>query len=179
MEYIEIKNGTVIGHYDSEKIPEGIQYKSVRNFNGWVGMNAGMLNENGQIRPEAQLIAEGFIKDNRGDYWDKKSKQKHTITELGQEPLKEWTDKKPSGLVYEVWDGNAWVIDPTVKKEYDLAKTRFTRNSEFNIFDKYQLPLLWASLSAVQQKEFKVWREAWLNAPKTDIEPARPSWFKE
>lgn len=178
MEYIEIKDGVIIGHYDAAEVPQGQQYKAVESFNGYKGMKVAMIDERGAIRPIEDLIADGLVKDLRGKYWDKTTKQLFEIKEYDQEPNPNWTTLEPSGMPYEHWAGDSWQDDPDEKAEYELNLIRIKRSSEFTIFDKYQLPLPWNELSETQKEEYTGWRSAWLNAPTTGIEPERPDWFQ-
>jgi hypothetical protein len=177
MEYIEIKDGIIIGHYDALKVPKGNQYKAVDIFNGYKGMKAAMIDDRGSVRPISDLIADGLVKDCRGKYWDKTTKQYHEISEYDQEPDPNWTDKQPSGMPYEYWNGDDWTENPDEKAKYELNIIRMKRSSEFAQFDKYQLPLPWGDLTESQKSEYTAWRSAWLDAPTTGIEPERPEWF--
>lgn len=59
----------------------------------------------------------------------------------------------------------------------NLEYIRLQRNQEFSIYDKYQLMLVWQSLTAQQQNEYAAWRNAWLDATTTLVTPSRLIWF--
>lgn len=117
MEYIKIVDKKIDGHFSSKKIPEGKEYRKVTNFQGWIGCDLGILNENGSLRPESELISDGFIKDNRGSYWNTESKQKISIKNLDVEVPEGFTKLEPEQ--FDDWDGSKWVENLDKKKVYE------------------------------------------------------------
>lgn len=67
-------------------------------------------------------------------------------------------------------------------KEYDdklfLDSLREERKNAFEIIDKYQLALVFETLTDIQKDELKKYREDWLNVTKTRIIPEKLIWFK-
>ena len=61
--------------------------------------------------------------------------------------------------------------------DWELEKFRNKRSEEFALYDKYQLALVWQGLTTNQQQEYVIWRNDWLDATETLIEPNRLSWF--
>lgn len=89
------------------------------------------------------------------------------------------TDK--SGMtkdeIYNIVNNNASEL-LSILQQQELENIRAKRQEEFALFDKYQLTLLWNSLTQQQQQEYADWRNAWLNATVTKIIPNRLDWFK-
>lgn len=54
---------------------------------------------------------------------------------------------------------------------------RQKRQKEFSRYDKFQLILMWQSLTEQQQSEYVNWRNLWLDVTETLEEPERLSWF--
>lgn len=118
MEYIKIEDGKVTGHYSAKSIPDGKEYKEVINFTGYIGCDSAMLNEDGSIKTDSELVELGFIKDNRGDYYNTKYKSKITIEELGVSIPDGYTDKIPNSE-FDDWDGTKWVENADKKKAHE------------------------------------------------------------
>lgn len=191
MEYIEILDGIVVGHFSAKKIPEGNQYKNVSNFTGVIGSPVEQLNELGEVLTKEEIIEKDILKPKKNellvwnsikweivsdyrnsDYWLKDTCEK-VIFQIGDSPDNTMTDIEPPHPV-AVWDQGSWSIPVKVQIE-DL---RNQRQNEFILFDKYQLPLLWNELPEEKREEVKLWRIAWLNVTDTMNVPERPSWFK-
>lgn len=119
MEYIEIKDNKVIGHYSAQELPEGSQYKTVENFTGYVGIDSRMLAESGEIRPQEELISDGLVEDNRGFYWNKETKLKIEIKNIDVEVPDGFADIEPNQ--FDEWIDNKWVENSVKKKEHDDA----------------------------------------------------------
>jgi hypothetical protein len=54
---------------------------------------------------------------------------------------------------------------------------RLHRKEKFDLYDKYQLILLWGELTEQQKTDYETWREDWLNAPQALTEPIDLEWF--
>lgn len=117
MEYIKIVDDKVFGHFSSKIMPEGKEYKKVTNFRGWVGCDVGMLNEDGSLRPQSELITDGYIKDNRGYYWSIEDKRKISIKNLNVEIPEGFTKLEPKQ--FDDWDGSKWVESVDKKKKHE------------------------------------------------------------
>lgn len=71
------------------------------------------------------------VQDFRGnEYWDKVTREKHIITDLGEEPDPGWVDSEP--LPYQTWDeGGGWTddlglwLDVVVRPERDWKMAAF------------------------------------------------------
>jgi hypothetical protein len=55
---------------------------------------------------------------------------------------------------------------------------RSERSLAFETIDRYQLALVFETLTDIQKEELKKYREDWLNVTKTRIVPEKLSWFK-
>lgn len=121
MQYIEIKDNKIIGHYSARKKPEGERYKEVDNsFTGYIGQSADWFdwNNRGKRIPDEKLIQMGIRKDFRGKYYDKETREEKEITELDIEPEKQWTSRKPDfDNPFLKWneDKKEWITDKTAK----------------------------------------------------------------
>jgi len=60
----------------------------------------------------------------------------------------------------------------------ELSVLRDNRNKAFEAGDKYQLPALQTNLTTEQVQDYSTWRQKWLDAPETRVEPVKPLWFK-
>ncbi len=174
MEYVYNNNGQ-IHHSCGSSLPEG-----AIKVTGWKGTPGEPWEwyKNGSRISDDDLVATGLRKDYRGKYYDK-DKLEHKISVLDKEPESTWTK--------DIWSHHTdvlnqetmtWIEDTDAKAEYEEAILRGKRTTEFSLFDKYQLPLLWADLTEAQQTEYTEWRTSWLNAPETKIQPERPEWFQ-
>ncbi len=179
MDYITITDSKVSGHYCASKKPDKEGVIEAPLFNAYVGVPLDYLDDNYRIKSEEVLISEGIIKDNRGVYYDS-GKQEHRINMPGIDPKPTWTT--------EIWNHITdvlnhetlkWEADNEAMTEHEDSLLRKNRKSEFILFDKYQLPLLWAELTEGQKTEYTQWRSSWLNVPETRIPPERPEWFDE
>jgi len=117
MEYIKIENGKVTGHFSSKEMPKGKEYRKVIAFGGFVGCDFGMLNSDGSVKSEEELISLGFIKDNRGDYFNIENKSKITISQIGIDIPEKYTSIKPKQ--FDEWDGSKWIENTNKKLEYE------------------------------------------------------------
>jgi|GEM_PF-4421394 len=185
MEYVKITNGKI------EKIistpepppdsPSGWREIDGTTFAGHVGQDERMIDwSSGKIRPLEELIRDGVLKDNRGQYWHKDTLEPLEIKELNQEVPSEFTSKKPPMSASAFWNDEAdeWNIDREADEKARIQDIRIRRREEFQIFEKYQT-VLKDTLTKEQVNEFAVWRENWLDAPETGKEPIRPHWFRE
>lgn len=175
MEYIFNNNG-IIHHSCGATLPEGA-FK-VSGWKGTPGEPWDWYDKGVRILDE-KLVAAGLREDHRGTYYDK-DKQQHKITVLDKSPDSSWTTETWDHITDVLnLDTLSWEEDKDAKAEYEDTILRGTRVSEFSIFDKYQLPLLWDELTEDQQAEYTEWRTAWLNAPSTGVQPDRPEWFQD
>jgi len=88
----------------------------------------------------------------------------------------------------ELWQCEFDLEEPDIKKKLkyspkkvdfvELSVLRDNRNKAFKVGDKYQLPALQTKLTTEQVQEYSTWRQKWLDAPKTRVEPVKPLWFK-
>ncbi len=174
MEYIYNKNGK-IEHGCGQEIPEG--GITVINWRGIPGEPWSWY-KNGQRISDEELVELGLREDYRGTYYDK-NKIEYEITTFDSRPEESWTKEKWNHLTDELnTKSGHWNENVAVKAKYELSILRSKRASEFAIFDKYQLPLVWEQLSPEQKAEYVNWRQAWLIAPELREEPSRPDWFK-
>ncbi|MDC7234978.1 MAG: hypothetical protein PQJ58_17220 [Spirochaetales bacterium] len=175
MEYVFNENGK-IHHCCGSTLPRGAI--EVFRWNGTPGEPWEWYKKGIRISND-ELLKAGIRQDFKGTYFDKE-KQKHTITALDEKPDSSWTKEKWDHIT-DVLDEEKgiWVEDSEKKKDYQKNLLRRKRSTEFFLFDKYQLPLPWCSLSQKQQDDYISWRDAWLQAPDTGIEPDRPDWFQE
>ncbi len=174
MEYIFNHDGK-IQHSCGATLPKGAI--KVTGWNGTPGEPWEWYKKGIRISDD-ELVADGLRKDYRGTYYDQ-DKQEHKINALDKEPEPTWTKENWSHNT-DVLDLETmtWKEDAKAKSKFENAILRGKRASEFSQFDKYQLPLLWANLTESQQTEYTEWRNAWLNAPETKIQPERPVWFQ-
>lgn len=133
MEYIKIVDGKVDGHFSARTIPEGSEYKEVTNFQGWVGCDAGMLNTDGSMKTEDELISLGLIEDNRGDYYHTETKGKITIKQTGVKIPEKYTSLVPSQ--FDDWDGSNWIENADKKAEYEKNKKIYEAQNYLNSTD--------------------------------------------
>ena len=174
MEFVFNKNGK-IHHSCGAKLPKG----AIEVF-GWKGTPGEPWDwyENGIRISDDDLVKKGQRIDCCGVYYDQ-NKQEHKITVLDIEPDPSWTKDKWNHHTDALnLDTGKWEEDSEKKEEYEKRLLRTKRSSEFTLFDKYQLPLPWESLSQEQKDQYVSWRDAWLSAPESGTEPQRPEWFQ-
>lgn len=177
MEYILIENETVTEHISTTQKMKNPWIKVQDGWPGYQGIPTTYLDEDYSPKSLEQLVAEGIVEDNRG-FWYSKEKEIREIKELFKE--------SPEGFVREKWNhptdelkNGKWITNKNKKDEYEQNVIRDQRTSEFNLFDRYQLPLPWSELSKEQKIEYQAWRNAWKDAPQTREIPNRPEWFQE
>lgn len=175
MEYILNENGKIY-HGCGATLPKGAL--QVFRWQGTPGEPWVWYEEGTRISDEA-LIEKGLRQDFRGTYYDQ-DKQEHEINILDRKPDPSWTTDKWTHVTDTLDTATGkWTENPVKKNEYEQGNLRVRRSLEFSRFDKYQLPMLWESLTQYQKDEYSDWRYSWLDAPDTGIGPARPDWFQE
>ena len=117
MEYVVIENNLIKGLYDAPEIPEGAF--PARNFRGQVGQEAAMFDwdDEGTLRPIDDLVAEGFVEDNRGTYYTKDIGKPIHITEPGV-PVPEWLTTIAPTSDWDEWDeqNQQWVLNSAAEQ---------------------------------------------------------------
>ena len=174
MEYVFKENGKIF-HGCGPSLPNGSI--KVENWKGTPGEPWGWY-EKGIRLSEDDLVQKGLRIDCRGTYYDQ-DKKVHQISLLDIEPDDSWTKEKWNHSTdFLDLESKKWKADPVKKAEFEESILRNKRSAEFSLYDKYQLPLPWSELSEDQQAEYIEWRNAWLYAPDTGIQPVRPEWFE-
>ena len=146
MEYIikNIKTGK-IEHYcsDGELPPDAVE---VSDWDGVSGESNDLYDDEGNRYSAGVLIVKGLITDDRGDWWDKETKQKYTVNELNISAKSSWTKNEPIGFEpYIVFDSEScsWVEDPDLKSEYDnavkiAAARAYLRDTDYKVIKSYE-----------------------------------------
>lgn len=79
------------------------------------------------------------------------------------------------------YDGEHWIFDGDkyvqLEKEQATVNIREQRKAVFTDIDRYQLILVYESLTPEQQEELAEYRQAWLSAPETLVIPEKPEWM--
>jgi hypothetical protein len=174
MEYIYEKNGKIFHGCGSFLPKESIKVENWKGISGepWKWYEKGIR------LSDDDLILKGLRSDYRGTYYDQ-DKREHQITLLDEEPDISWTKEKwnhPTDCLD--MKSKKWKTDSGKRVEYEKSILRTKRTSEFLLFDKYQLPLPWSELTKIQQSEYLDWRNNWLKAPESGVQPERLEWFK-
>jgi len=133
MEYITVEKGIVTGHYNSSEAPEA-EVIEVTDWNGIVGTDVRLYDweNNGAIRPQQDLIADGLFEDNRGIWYSCIDQNSFEITEIGVKPPDglEITKLVPT-TPYDEWNGTAWITNTELKiavekqQSIDLAQQKY------------------------------------------------------
>jgi hypothetical protein len=81
--------------------------------------------------PDSELVGQGKRKDNRGIWFNKKSRETKIISALDKEPGEGWTREAPiENEPYQKWseDSGSWIADTEKKEEAEknqrIAETR-------------------------------------------------------
>ncbi len=182
MEYAKINDGKITEIVSTcENLPEGEWRILPTDFDCHINMDARFVDwSTGYLKPLERLAEEGLVEDRRGAYWHIDTRQPLEITEIGLDVPDGYTDKQPPDSNFAYWEpkNNQWQIDKAAEKDAQIQDIRSRRRYEFHAFDKYQT-ILSDTLTAGKKKQFMEWRQTWLDAPATGIEPERPAWFKE
>lgn len=74
-----------------------------------------------------------------------------------------------------------WQLDEekanALKLQSEEDRIRDEREHAFQLIDKYQLVLLYNSLTEEQKEELAAYRQGWLDAPETRTSPTAPLWM--
>lgn len=150
MQYVEVIDGNIIGHFASKSKPEGNQYKSVNdNFVGIVGSPSDWFDwqNKGERIPDETLIAKGLREDFRGIYYSKETKEEHNIEELDTKPENDWTSLEPdTSNPFQSWDEEEdnWVIN-TIQQQKSELKNKIAKkknelsNGDYKVIKAYEL----------------------------------------
>ncbi len=119
MEYITVENGTITGHYHSSEAQEA-DVVEVTDWDGIVGSDVRLYDweNNGILRSQEDLIADGLYEDNRGTWYVCADRSSFEILEIGV--------KLPDGIEvtlfepqtkWDEWSGSEWVTNVAAKEE--------------------------------------------------------------
>jgi len=78
------------------------------------------------------------------------------------------------------YSGVDWAQVSSVDINITAERRRAARTAAFLLIDKYQLTLLYSSLTADQQAELATYRQGWLDYPEAaegTAEPIKPDWM--
>ncbi len=118
MEYIKIVDGIIKKHACGDVLPEG--YTKVDAFYGITETKASWYNLPAGTRiSDKELIKKGIREDNRGVYYDTKTKDVVNVAELDK-PVPAGTTKLKPSKTTDIWKAGKWVID--LQKEVNLTK---------------------------------------------------------
>ena len=167
MEYIKIEDGKVTGHFSTRgKLPKGEEFKEVKKFEGYIGCDIGMLNDDGSMKSEDELISLGFVEDNRGDYYHTETKGKITISQTGVKVPDKYTELVPSQ--FDDWDGSKWVESAEKKAEHGknvkISEAQFYLNStDYKVIKAMEagitLDELYPGESAIREEKRQIIRD--------------------
>lgn len=141
MQYVEIKDNIITGHYSSKSVPDGKQFKKISsNFTGCIGKPADWFDWNNKgIRiSDEMLIKKGLRADFRGTYYSTQTKEKHKIEELDIKPNNDWTSLKPDiNNPFQSWieEKNTWVIDKIKQQKSELETMIENKKNELSAGD--------------------------------------------
>lgn len=82
------------------------------------------------------------------------------------------------------WQNNSkiWIFDDNKWQQLEYERSQATirqqRDAAFLLIDKYQLTLMYESLTPERKDELAAYRQAWLDAPETLEIPITPEWMK-
>ena len=118
MEYITVEKGIVTGHFHSSETPEAEVVK-VTDWDGVVGSDVQLYDwdNNGILRSQKDLIADGLYEDNRGTWYVCADQWMFEITEVGAKLPEgiEVTQEAPLSK-FDEWDGVKWVANTKIKE---------------------------------------------------------------
>jgi hypothetical protein len=162
MEYIEIKNGVVVGHYSAKAMPEDEtrDLKEVENFTAMVGTPVTQIAGDGRLFSKQEIIDKTILSPGENQtitftgvgyevksdyreksYWKKETGEK-VIFKLGDEPDDTMTDVVRDDLQAE-WTGTAWEVPDGVlagraraKRDFLLAETDYVMLPDYPASNK-------------------------------------------
>jgi len=187
MQYIEIKDGKIIGHFSSKVLPKdkNRDLRAVESFTGMVGTPVDQIDESGRLLTKEEIIVKGILSPGENetvvfsgvgyevksdyrekDFWDKETGQKIKF-QIGQEP-----DDTMTAVVREdyesKWTGSKWEVDDEVLSRRAKQK----RDSLLFQTDFVMMP----DYPATNKAEFESYRQALRDVPSQKGFPKTIDW---